>query len=338
MAPNLSDLPTEILLVIITAQFNDAEMNTLARTSHKMYQLLNGELYRRDVTKSARCDEVSGRTSWSIFKWDPRKHPHGPSNRGHVHFVKVRLLKNDGINPNFRRCLQSAPLALAARGGHSAVVELLLAIATAYIDLNVRDLLQSDERKYIYREVVTRVARNEVDINAVGLSEQLDGGYMAFSQRHHSQTAWTPLTAACTGDHAEVANLLLAKGSIDIENGGGLLARDDLDANIVDNAESMHYWSQCIYEQGPAIVKLLLDRHEIDPNAVSAGIVVALMYACADGDVDALSASPLLENIPELEVLLDRNDIDPNLQTQQQMVKLILGKGLPLRWNVSLPT
>jgi ankyrin repeat protein len=61
-----------------------------------------------------------------------------------VHFVKVRLLKNDGINPNFRRCLQSAPLALAARGGHSAVVELLLAIATAYIDLNVRDLLQSD--------------------------------------------------------------------------------------------------------------------------------------------------------------------------------------------------
>jgi hypothetical protein len=47
----------------------------------------------------------------------------------------------------------------------------------------------------------------------------------------------------------------------------------------VDNAESMHYWSQCIYEQGPAIVKLLLDRHEIDPNAVSAGIVVGTKIA-----------------------------------------------------------
>jgi ankyrin repeat protein len=60
-----------------------------------------------------------------------------------------------------------------------------------------------------------------------------------------------------------------------------LLARDDLDANIVDECGGVH-------------ASVFIDRHEIDPNAVSAGIVIALshatalMYACADGDMDAV--------------------------------------------------
>ena len=48
----LSDLPNEIILEIAD-HLRDKAMNALARTSYGTYNLLNGYLYRRDVTRQA---------------------------------------------------------------------------------------------------------------------------------------------------------------------------------------------------------------------------------------------------------------------------------------------
>jgi hypothetical protein len=51
----LSDLPTEMILKLnlnIADQLDVAGTNTLARTNRRMYDLLNGYLYLRDVTNS----------------------------------------------------------------------------------------------------------------------------------------------------------------------------------------------------------------------------------------------------------------------------------------------
>jgi hypothetical protein len=46
----LSDLPNEIILEIAD-HLRDRATNTLARTNYHIYNLLNGYLYRRDVTQ-----------------------------------------------------------------------------------------------------------------------------------------------------------------------------------------------------------------------------------------------------------------------------------------------
>ena len=156
----LSDLPREIVLDIAD-RLDDASMNALTQTNSQIYQFLNKYLYRRDVARPR------GRSlTWAIYRGveatvqqaiDAGRHlnpipesfhialQHSAA-RGDVNLVAA-LLKLDGINPNFgwRQTpslpnfdwRQTPPLALAAREGHSAIVELLLAMIN--IDPNIRD-------------------------------------------------------------------------------------------------------------------------------------------------------------------------------------------------------
>jgi ankyrin repeat protein len=265
----LSGLPRELILDIAD-QLDDAGKNALACTNGQMYDLLNEYLYRWDVNRSH-----SRSLTWAIENGeetiaantlqraidaagqyhDSNTIPEsihfalqGAAKEGHVHLVE-RILKVDGINPNFGTCLQSAPLILAAHGvhgGHSAVVELLL--ATNNIDPNVRDLRSNytDMTPLIYackfkKESIVRqlLARSDVDLNAVG----------------YCYGVWmTPLTAACSGffHYTNISMLLIANDGIDVN---------------LHNPRQQSRWKQGCERTG----KILIDRinsliRTISPN------------------------------------------------------------------------
>ena len=123
----LSDLPAEIILNIAD-QLDVAGMNALVRTNRLMYTLLNGYLYRRDLTKSfsrslnwvikngLEATATSNTVQWAI---DAGRYlnpiPEGfhfalqrAAGRGYAHLVE-RLLKVNGININFKGLRENTP-------------------------------------------------------------------------------------------------------------------------------------------------------------------------------------------------------------------------------------
>jgi ankyrin repeat protein len=174
-----------------------------------------------------------------------------------------------GIDPNFASgILEDAPLHLAAEMGHSAIVELLLAVAN--IDPDVRGECHDTPLIHACRNghvsiVQQLLARGDVDVNACG------------SVYRH-----TPLIAACDMGHVEIINLLLAKDGINIDlvngttplaaaAGRGLvevveyfLARDNLNPN---NIGDRNHALGCAASGGYVdVMKLLLDHPDVDPN------------------------------------------------------------------------
>jgi ankyrin repeat protein len=106
-------LPNELLLDIAT-QLNNAEMNALARTNSRVYRLLNGRLYKRDManpqSKSFPWGVKNG-VETTVRQAIAAAQPLNPipecynsalqvaADKGHVPIVKM-LLEVDGINPN----------------------------------------------------------------------------------------------------------------------------------------------------------------------------------------------------------------------------------------------
>jgi ankyrin repeat protein len=126
------------------------------------------------------------------------------ASRGDVDVMKL-LLDRPDVDPNFQGgSLEAAPLHLAAKNGHSAIVELLLAMVN--INPDVRDVGGRHRRDFTplmyacsqgYVPIVQQLlARNDVNFNARG---------------HHYGT---PLILACLRGHLEIINLLLAKDSM----------------------------------------------------------------------------------------------------------------------------
>ena len=230
---------------------------------------------------------------------------------GYAYLVE-RFLEVDGINPNFggnpppERTIGydhvdgfsadlkpkfGPPLVSAARGGHSAVVELLLAAVN--IDPNARDqngttaLCSACKNGHI-SIVKQLLARGDVDLNAHGFHGRL-----------------TPLTTACYNNHTEIINLLLSKEGIDVNlqalNGETalylalstgwnrleavklLLEREDIDINLpkINGRTPLH---QAIRRRDLSIVKLLLGKKGIDPNVRDNEGYTPLAMACT-GDL-----------------------------------------------------
>ncbi|KAN0074294.1 Ankyrin repeat-containing domain protein [Elaphomyces granulatus] len=140
MPLSIPNLPIEILLEI-AYHLGDAMMNALALTNSKLYNSLNGCLYRRDVIRSqsksltwAAKNGVGGTIQQAIdarpcFNPIPESFHIAlqvAADQGHVHLIGL-LLKINGINPNFvGGLLQTAPLILAVRQGLVGFLELNL--------------------------------------------------------------------------------------------------------------------------------------------------------------------------------------------------------------------
>ena len=273
------------------------------------------------------------------------------------------LLKLDGINPNFgwRQTpslpnfdwRQTPPLALAAREGHSAIVELLLAMIN--IDPNIRDKRDATPLLYAINGKHTSIvrqllARDDIDLNTVGIVEWEGTVTPLLAARGTA----TPLLAAIESRNMEVINLLLSKDSIDVnfcpqsnmtpllmairhgpmEVVESLFARDDVDLNVVDY-DGNHVLLESM-GLGLDKVKLILDRSNVDPNIVSPTGRTAIMIACSmeKGDLDLIEFF-LHQGIDinrqdaggrtafcwavnsgcskVVKLLLDRDDMDPNL-------------------------
>jgi ankyrin repeat protein len=215
------------------------------------------------------------------------------------------------------------------------------------------------------------LARDDVDINAIGFDGEwrpvypgsLNTPLTAACKGSHPEIANILLAreGIDVNLHKPLSHALSA-GMVGVVE--SLLARDDLDADIMDNFG--HVLVRSVF-QGHGIVKSLLDRYNIDPNVVRGDGVTALIKASSLGYVDIVKLLLNQEGIqvnqqdnlgltalcyaairddPEIaKALLDRDDINPNLPNNgfwerghrsQSVVKLILEKGLPLRWNVSL--
>ena len=350
---SLSSLPREILLEI-TDYLDDAATNALAYTNSQIYYFINQFLYRRDVVKPqsksltwAAENGMEGTTQQAInagqhFTPIPESFNialQDAADRGHVRLVEL-LLQVGGINLNFRGgSLKTAPLGLAARNGHGAIVELLLVADDVDPDARNQDSLTplhwacSMKHVSIVRQLL---ARDDVNFNAIG-----------YSPLHTALI--TPLIAA---ENVEIINLLLAKDGIDVNLPGGidrntplmtvvqlgleevaksLLTRGDLDPNIV-NRYGDHVLVTAAGLKMVDIVRLLLDHPDIDTTFVTRDGRTALMET-SDPDVvrllldqedieinrqDYLGRTALCEaacynRLEAAKLLLEREDIDVNL-------------------------
>jgi ankyrin repeat protein len=351
----LSNLPAEIILNIAD-QLDVAGANTLARTNSQMYTLLKGYLYFRDVTNSqsrsltwAVDNGVDATASNSTIQCavDAGRYLNPmPQNfhialqeavfRGYAHLVE-RLLKVNGINPNFGGHSQKPPLILAAQNGQSTVVELLLALAD--IDPNVRS--QDDANTPLFYAcnkghvsiVKQLLARNDVNLNVLGFDES--AGWV------------TPLTTACNHRHIEVINLLLAKDGINVNFHNttnrntalmmavqkalidpsmegvvkSLLARGDVDPNIL-NSYGIHVLMFSVQCQGLDIAKSLLNRPDVDLNFQGPHRATALMWALSGYH----KADPEM-----IKFLLDQEGIDVNRRDTSGYTALHLAVSFSLK-------
>jgi ankyrin repeat protein len=210
---SLSSLPSE-LIFNIADQLHIAEINALSHTNSIFYNVLNGYLYRRDITRAP--DD-----SKSLLYGDPettvpraiaagqRLHPLPESYNfalgvaarggpGRVSLVK-QLLKVQGINPNATNCQEGNTLISAAFLGETNIVRLLLSHPNIDPNFVERRLFGSTALMRAQEPEVTKLLleRGDTDVN---LRDDL---------------GWTALVWACYTDSNWKVNLLLERENVD---------------------------------------------------------------------------------------------------------------------------
>jgi ankyrin repeat protein len=203
--------------------------------------------------------------------------------------------------------LQAAPLLLAAKNGHRAIVELLLAVLNIDPDVKGGELgctpLAHACKKGHVSIVQQLLARNDVDVNARGNSN-----------------GCTPLIMACVEGHVEIINLLLAKEGIDVNLVYGtapivvaatqidviklLLDQEGIDVNRQDDSGTTALMAAAMWCNLES-AKLLLERDDINVNISTNGPGsangrghTALHFACWQGSWEVAN------------LILERDDID----------------------------
>ena len=186
----LLNLPNELLLYVADNLRTERNINAFARTSRRLYNLLNTYLYRHNVKrfegsallwalehgrqKTAQKLIGEGANVQVTYSrgWTPLLFA---ATYGYTAVVEM-LLANEGIDPNCMNNLGQTPLLQAARHGHEAVVQLLL--TKDGIHPNLRD-----------------------------------------------NWGWTPLCGAAYWGHKSVVKPLLSKCSVDVDSKNHALSR-----------------------------------------------------------------------------------------------------------------
>ncbi|KAN0074039.1 Ankyrin repeat-containing domain protein, partial [Elaphomyces granulatus] len=167
---------------------------------------------------------------------------------------------------------------MQAAQGHSAIVELLLAVVNINADARGRHLAYTpliSTCEWGHISIVQQLlARTDVDFNACG--------------RGYHGTPVTPLIAACCGRHLKIINLLLAKESIDIN-----LAHAGTTPFIAAARMEANRGARF-----PDVVKLLLDQQGIDVNYQDNSVA---RYNCVESAKLLLERDDINVNIPDSE-------------------------------------
>ena len=262
-------------------------MNALARTSYRIYNSLNGYLYRRDVTRQGSSlqwgvlNENEGTIKHATAAGhylDPlplcyRKALEVAILEGDEKMVKLLLEVDIDMNSVMPWSYNPPPLLMAIEEYQIAIVGLLL--ASPNVDPNIKTP-ETDEPALLvackkgYDDMVEQfLTRDDVDVNAQ-------------DKQHVS-----PLHCACNMDYVGIARRLLA--------------RDDIDINAFGFPEGSTPLAIASLSQEPDIVNLLLAKDGIKVNLQD------------DNGETPLFAAARARSVRVMESLLARDDLDPNV-------------------------
>jgi ankyrin repeat protein len=220
----LSDLPNE-LIFNIADQLHIADINALSRTNNIYYNVLNGYLYRRDLTRAP--DDSKSLLYGNPETTVPRaiaasQHLHplpesynfalGVAARGGAGRASLveQLLKVKGINPNATNCQEGNTLISAAILGKTNIVRLLLSHPNIDPNFVERRLFGSTALMRAQEPEVIKLLldRDDTDVN---LRDNL---------------GWTALVWACYADSIWKVNLLLERENVDpnVRDSSGMTA------------------------------------------------------------------------------------------------------------------
>ncbi|KFY17368.1 hypothetical protein V492_00723 [Pseudogymnoascus sp. VKM F-4246] len=199
-----------------------------------------------------------------------------------------------------------APLAVAARSGHTAIIALLLARPDISAHTRTEALSIAVDGGHV-AIVALFLARNDVDLNAV-------------SRCQYS----TPLEVAIQRDHGDIVAMLLRRGDVRL-------------ARPRENVSRAPPLCQAVMDGNKDLVEMLFARDDMDPNVKEddeIGGRTALAIAVEEGHVDIiamlLAHEDLVADVPDanrctplnraaslgrrdiVETLLGRDDVDPN--------------------------
>lgn len=286
---HFSDLPRDILFELADL-LDDTGINALCRTNSQIYYLLNGYLYRRDLTRS-RCESLLWAASNGVEATvqqalaaggylDPIPESYNTAlymaaMGGHAGLVEL-LLKIEGINPNIWNFSGDHVLGLSVFLGHTSIVKLLLEHPD--IDPNVA---ARDGGSALMRAREPNMLKLLLGVEDINVNQQDNFGRTALCYN----LGRTAISQAALVSRFEMAKLLVNQ--------------DDTDPNIPDiYGQTALFWacdSNCL-----SLVDLLLERDDIDPNARDNTGNTALVRPC------------LLNNVAIVRVLLSYRNMDPN--------------------------
>lgn len=191
---------------------------------------------------------------------------------GNEELVK-RLVEDHDADVNFTDKFNRTALLMAAKNGHKAVVEILLAKGGIALDLkdNLHGRTPLSWAAGLGHEAIVELllTRGGIDIN----SKDLECG-------------WTPLSWAAAYGYDRVVKLLLAESGIDPDSNGALHSRTPL--------------SYAAGKGHEAILKLLLSNDSVKPDTKSRSGRTPLSWAAEEGNALVVG------------LLLAKDNVDPN--------------------------
>jgi ankyrin repeat protein len=261
-----SDLPRDILLEM-ASQLDDAGMNALCRTNRQIYNFLNGYLYRRDIGLSGRgCKSLP----WALCE-------------GNKAEATVQHAIAANLDPIPERVYERYHFALrdAAAEGHTRLVKQLLKVEGINPNFG-----HNGHSPLVFAAKGGRAATTKFLLATPGVDPNI-----MIQNPSYPRIDWDrDYTSEFLGYHGLRSHL---------ETITNLLMDDIVDCDRDRTSLLM------LSVTKPNIVKLLLDRKDIDVNKQDSKGCTALMCA---------AQCPLSNfGLETAKLLLDRDDIDVNL-------------------------